>query len=105
MKKIILLLLVICLIFITSCNDKTPETKIQLDIIESSIKDVYYIDEFNITTIKMNVTKNEETKEETLTPLLIENYPSEFKEGQYTFKVNYEGVKTEFNVNFIEREY
>lgn len=105
MKKIILLLLVICLIFITSCNDKTPETKIQLDIIESTIKDVYYIDEFNITTIKMNVTKNEETKEEALTPLLIENYPSEFEEGQYTFKVNYEGVKTEFNVNFIEREY
>lgn len=105
MKKIFLSLLFICLIFIASCDKKTNETKIQLDIIESSIKDVYYTDEFNITTIKMNVTKNEETTEESLTPLLIENYPSEFKEGQYTFKVNYEGVKLEFSVNFIEREY
>ncbi len=105
MKKIILLLLVICLVFIASCNDKTPETKIEIDIIESSIKEVYYTDEFNITTIKISVTKNEETKEESLTPLLIENYPSEFKEGEYIFKVNYEGAKLEFSVNFIEREF
>ncbi len=104
MKKIILFLLLICLIFITSCKENNKEPKVSLEVIASTIKDVYYIDEFNITTIKLQIEKGEEKIEESLTPLMIENYPSSFEEGIYTFIVCYEGEKVEFSVNFIERE-
>ena len=104
MKKIILFLLLICLIFITSCKENNKEPKVSLEVIASTIKDVYYIDEFNITTIKLQIEKGEEKIEESLTPLMIENYPSSFEEGIYTFIVCYEGEKVEFSVTFIERE-
>jgi hypothetical protein len=105
MKKIMILFICFTLLFICSCRKKqNDEPVILIDVIESTIKEVYYIDEFNITSIKINVSIDGVSKEEILTPLLIENYPSKITEGSYTFIINYEGVKKEFTLNFIERE-
>ena len=105
MKKIMILFICFTLLFICSCRKtQNDEPVILIDVIESTIKEVYYIDEFNITSIKINVSIDGVSKEEILTPLLIENYPSKITEGSYTFIINYEGVKKELTLNFIERE-
>ena len=100
MKKIMILFICFTLLFICSCRKtQKDEPVILIDVIESTIKEVYYIDEFNITSIKINVSIDGVSKEEILTPLLIENYPSKITEGSYTFIINYEGVKKEFTLN------
>ena len=85
--------------------DSTYKPVILINIIESTVEDEYYIDEFNISTIKISVSIDEEVSELNLTTDLIENYPSEFIVGSYTFIINYEGVKKELTLNFIEKEF
>jgi hypothetical protein len=70
MKKIMILFICFTLLFICSCRKtQNDEPVILIDVIESTIKEVYYIDEFNITSIKINVSVDGVSKEEILTPL------------------------------------
>ncbi len=85
--------------------DSTYKPVILINIIESTVEDEYYIDEFDISTIKISVSIDDEVKEVNLSIDLIENYPSEFIVGSYTFIINYEGVKKELTLNFIEKEF
>lgn len=108
MKRFLIIALVIfSLNLIAACNagnTPEPEAKTIINIVESTVKDAYYIDEFNITTIKLNVTKGSETKEVYITPLMIENYPENFEVGNVSLKVIYEDTSTILTLNFIERE-
>ncbi|MBR2138863.1 MAG: leucine-rich repeat domain-containing protein [Bacilli bacterium] len=108
MKKIILvLLLLLSLVTFTSCNTGSTNediNKIKISIVESTLKDSYYIDDFNITTIKLKVEKNDTFEEINLTPLMIENYPESFTTGTTTLKVKYEDATTTLTLYFIERE-
>lgn len=85
--------------------DSTYKPVIVINIIESTVEDEYYIDEFDISTIKISISVDEEVSEVYLTTDLIENYPSEIIVGSYTFIINYEGVKEELTLNFIEKEF
>ena len=105
MKKLFIILLIISSCFIYSCKDNKKDPLTTLEVLTSSIKEVYYTDEFNITTISMKVTKAEVEETISLTPLMIENYPDELVAGTYVFKVTYDNAKTEFSVNFIERDF
>ena len=64
-----------------------------------------YIDEFNITTINIEVTTDGVKEVVPLTPLLIENYTSDLVVGKNTLIINYQGIKKELVINIIEREY
>lgn len=85
--------------------DSTYKPVIIINIIESTLEEEYYIDEFDISTIKITISIDEEVSEFNLTTDLIENYPSEVKAGSYTFIINYEGVEKELTLNFIEKEF
>ena len=84
--------------------DLTYKPLIEINIDESTLEDEYYIDEFDINTIKIYISIDEEVSLVNLTTDLIENYPSKIIPGSYTFIINYQGVKKELSINFIEKE-
>ena len=67
--------------FIVSCKqtEGPKEPVVTISIVEDTVLDYYYIDEFNITTISIEVNTDGSKEIISLTPLLIENYPSEQK--------------------------
>lgn len=77
---------------------------IKISVIDNTVEDEYFIDEFDITSIKLHISIDGEVSEVNLTTSLIENYPNEIIPGSYTFIINYQGVKEELILNFIEKE-
>lgn len=104
MKKFFLFSLIILVGLFSSCEKKNNKPNIKIEVLESTVKEKYYIDDFNLSSIKINISIDEETKEEILSTSLIENYPSEITEGSYTFIINYQGVKESLTLQFIKRD-
>jgi uncharacterized protein (UPF0333 family) len=107
MKKILIICLLLVSMLIVSCKqtEGPKEPVVTISIVEDTVLDYYYIDEFNITTISIEVDTDGSKEIISLTPLLIENYPSELLVGENTLTINYEGVKKELKINIIEREF
>ncbi len=104
MRKFLLFSLIILVGLFSSCEKKNNKPNIQIEVIESTVKDIYYVDDFNLSSIKINVSTDGVVKEEILSTSLVENYPTEINEGSYTFVINYQGVKKNLTLQFIERE-
>lgn len=103
MKKILIIFLLPALLLV-SCKQKnnTEKDSIKIAIDETSILENYYIDEFDVSTITLLVTKNDVTTSINLTTDMIENFDK--KIGKNTYKVVYEKETTTFTVNLMERE-
>lgn len=108
MKRYILLFLLLSVFLISSCGKKEEQKneikdKVELSIDNETLKEEYYLEEFNISNIKLNVKINDCVDSINLSIDLVEGL-SNLKVGLNTLTVNYKEATTTFNVNIVEKE-
>lgn len=112
MRKYVLLFIIVSLFIFTSCKNKDinkddnidPVYEILLCVDSSTIKDEYYLDEFNIQSIKLIVTENDSITTISLKSDMVIGLDS-IHVGINNLTVSYKEKTTSFSINIVEEEY
>lgn len=96
MKKISILFVIMFLLICSSCNKKTT-----ISIVKETLKDEYYLEDFDLSSIMINIKQGKSTSNVNLSKDYIKDYNP--KLGVNTFTVEYNNATTSFTTTLKEK--